>query len=101
MIKIYFNNKLTEVPVGTKVLDLLDESEKTNYVVCQIGSLIKELGFQLTEKQNEMNIIPVDINNIEANKAYEATLRYIVSMAFFRLYPGINIRFSYQFFVKF
>ena len=96
MIKIYFNNKLTEVPVGTKVLDLLDESEKTNYVVCQIGSLIKELGFQLTEKQNEMNIIPVDINNIEANKAYEATLRYIVSMAFFRLYPGINIRFSYN-----
>lgn len=96
MIKIYFNNKLTEVPVGTKVVDLLDEAEKTNYVVCQIGSLIKELGFQLTEKQNEMNIIPVDINNIEANKAYEATLRYIVSMAFFRLYPGINIRFSYN-----
>lgn len=96
MIKVNFNNQLIEVPVGTKVIDLLNESDKTNYVVCQIGSLIKELDFELTEKHNEMNIIPIGLNNIEASKAYEATLRYIVSMAFYRLYPGINIRFSYN-----
>ena len=96
MIKVNFNNQLVEVPVGTKVLDLLNESEKTNYVVCQIGSLIKELNFELTEKNNEMNIIPIGLNNIEASKAYEATLRFIIAMAFYRLYPGINIRFSYN-----
>lgn len=96
MIKVNFNNQLVEVPVGTKVINLLDESEKNNYVVCQIGSLIKELNFELTEKHNEMNIIPIGLNNIEASKAYEATLRYIVAMAFYRLYPGINIRFSYN-----
>jgi sulfur carrier protein ThiS len=52
MIKVNFNNQSVEIPIGTKVIDLLNESEKTNYVVCQIGSLIKELNFELTEKNN-------------------------------------------------
>ena len=96
MITIKLNNQLINIPVGTPVLDLIDESKKTDYVVCQVGSLIKELRYELTEKNNNMEITPLEIDHIEAGKAYEATLRFIISMAFHRLYPNVNIRFSYN-----
>ena len=37
MIKIYFNNELKEVPIGTMVIDLIEDNKKTDYMVCQIG----------------------------------------------------------------
>ncbi len=96
MIKINYLNQLIEVKTGTKVIDLIDNNEKTNYVVCQIGTAIKELRFELSEKHNNLEITPLTIDHIEANKAYEATLRFIIAMAFNRLYPDVNIRFSYN-----
>ncbi len=96
MIKINYLNQLIEVKTGTKVIDLINNNEKTNYVVCQIGTAIKELRFELSEKHNNLEITPLTIDHIEANKAYEATLRFIIAMAFNRLYPDVNIRFSYN-----
>ena len=96
MIKIYFNNELKEVPIGTMVIDLIEDNKKTDYMVCQIGSQIKELRHTLTEKNNNMPVIPIGINHIEAGKAYEATLRYVIAMAFHNLYPEVDIRFSYN-----
>lgn len=89
MIKIYFNNELKEVPIGTMVIDLIEDNKKTDYMVCQIGSQIKELRHTLTEKNNNMPVIPIGINHIEAGKAYEATLRYVIAMAFHNLYPRL------------
>lgn len=96
MIKIYLNNQPLEVPIGTKVIDLLDEKDKTNYMICQIGNQIKELRYELTEKNNLMHIQFDGLDNIEAGKAYEASLRYIIAMAFYNLFPDVNIRFSYN-----
>lgn len=93
---IYINNEKKVVSTGTKVLDLLDDSNKTNYMVCQVGSQIKELNYELTERNNNMQISFLNLEHIEAGKAYEATLRYIVAMAFYNLYPDVNIRFSYN-----
>lgn len=95
-INIFINNKELSVPIGTKVIDLLPTNEKTSYMVCQIGSQVKELNYQLTSKNNNMIIEFLGLNHIEAGKAYEATLRYIVAKAFYNLYPNINIRFSYN-----
>lgn len=96
MIQIKFKNQIKKVPIGTKVIDLISESEKTKYIVCQVGSLIKELKYELTDKNDNMEIIPLTIDHIEAGKAYEATLRFIIAMAFNRLFPDVNIRFSYN-----
>ena len=43
-----------------------------------------------------MTIKLLNLSNAEAGKAYEASLRYIVAMAFFRVYPDVKIRFSYN-----
>ena len=96
MIKVYLNDQLHEVPIGTKVIDLLNENDKTNYMVCHIGNQIKELRYELTEKNNLMQIKLDGLDNIEAGKAYEASLRFIIAMAFYNLFPNINIRFSYN-----
>lgn len=95
-ITVYINNNPISVEIGTKVIDLLPKNKKTSHMVCQIGSQVKELNYSLTARNNNMNIEFLDLNHIEAGKAYEATLRYVVAMAFYNLYPNINIRFSYN-----
>ena len=81
---------------GTRVIDLLPEEDKTKYVVCKLGTQVKELNRKLSDKDEGKTISFLGLENIEAGKAYEASLRFIFSMAFFRLYPDIKIRFSYN-----
>ena len=95
MVKVIWNKKEIEVPVGTRIIDLI-EGDKTAYVVCRIGDQVKELNYQLTEKNMGKELEPLGLENAEAGKAYEATLRYVVAMAFHNLYPDVNIRFRYN-----
>ncbi len=96
MITIKYKNKNIEIPPGTRLIDIVDNQLKTTYMVCRVGSQIKELTYELTEKNNNMEIEFLGLENIEGGKAYEATLRYIIAMAFHNLYPNIDIRFSYN-----
>ncbi len=96
MIQVTFNNQTLSVEDGTRVLDLIDKDERKNLVVCQVGAQVKELNYRLSEKNNGMTIRLLNLSNEEAGKAYSATLRYVVAMAFYRLYPDVKIRFSYN-----
>ena len=96
MLKVILNNEELSVKPGTRVLDLIDKEERKNLVVCQVGAQVKELNYKLFEKNNGMTIQLLDLSNAEAGRAYEASLRYIVAMAFYRVYPDVHIRFSYN-----
>lgn len=96
MIQVTFKNKKLTVQDGTRVLDLVDKKDKKNLVVCQVGAQVKELNYKLSEKNNGMTIQLLDLSSAEASRAYEASLRYIVAMAFFNVYPDVKIRFSYN-----
>lgn len=96
MITIQFNKQERLIQEPVRVLDLLDASEKTDYTVCRINGQIKELTYVLTERHNHAKIETLGLDNIEGGKAYEATLRYVIAMAFHQLYPDIDIRFSYN-----
>lgn len=96
MINIKFNNKERTVPSGTRVIELLDPKDKCSYTLCRVGRQVKELNYPLTEKNEGMEIIPLGTDHVEADKAYEATLRYVIAMAFHNLYPEIAIQFSYN-----
>ena len=96
MIKVKFNDKELSVKDGTKVIELVDEKDKKNLVVCKVGAQVKELNYVLSEKNDGMTIKLLNLNHAEAGKAYEASLRYIVAMAFYRVYPDVKIRFSYN-----
>lgn len=96
MINVIFKGQSIDVKQGTRVIDLIDPKERTNVVVCQVGAQVKELNYMLSEKNNGMQVSLLGLDNIEAGKAYEATLRYIIAMAFRNLYPNVQIRFGYN-----
>ncbi len=96
MIKIKIGDETRKVPVGTRVIDLLDEASKCKYIICHIGSQVKELNYRLKERNHGMEIRFYGVEDSEGAKAYEATMRYVVAMAFYRLYPNIGIRFHYN-----
>ena len=96
MIKIYIDNKPVEVKEGTRVIDLLPSEDKCKYVVCKLGSQIKELNRKLSGKDDGKTVEFLGIDNQEAVKAYEASLRYVVAMAFHNLYPDVRICFGYN-----
>ena len=96
MITVKFNNKELSVKEGTRVLELVDNKDRRDLVVCQVGAQVKELNYILSEKNNGMTIQLLNLSNAEAGRAYEASLRYIVAMAFYRVYPDVKIRFSYN-----
>ena len=96
MIKVKLNDKEISVKENTRVLDLIDKKVLHEYMVCRIGKSIKELTYKLTAKNDGMEIELYSLNHLESGKAYEATLRYVISMAFYNLYPDVNIQFSYN-----
>ena len=96
MINIVFQGKHIQVKENTRVIDLVPESEKCNYCVCRIGQQVKELNYLLTSKNEGKEIALLGLDNAEAGKAYEATLRYVIAYAFHNVYPDVNIRFSYN-----
>lgn len=38
MVEVTIYDKKISVPVGTRVIDLMSEEDKHNYLVCQIGA---------------------------------------------------------------
>ena len=96
MIKVNFDGKELSVKEGTRVLELVDIKDRKNLVVCQVGAQIKEINYILSKKNNGMTIQLLGLSNAEAGRAYEASLRYIVAMAFYNVYPDVKIRFSYN-----
>lgn len=84
------------IPVGTRVLDLLPEDQRTNHLMCQVGLVVKEMNYRLQERHDGVEIKLLGLEHIESGKAYEATLRYVIAMAFHHIYPEVDLRFSYN-----
>ncbi len=95
-ITITIYNEKMRVPVGTRVIDLVRVDDRKKYIVCGVGAQTKELRYRLSEKNDGMEITLRDLCNIEAGKAYEATLRFVIAKAFYNLYPDVSIMFSYN-----
>ncbi len=96
MIEINLRNKVHHVNTGTRVIELLCPEEKHDYIVCKIDANIKELNYKITEKNDGTKIELIGLDHIEAVKAYEASLRFVIAMAFHRLYPNVRIQFEYN-----
>lgn len=93
---IKINGELKNIAAGTTVNELISPEQKNQYIICRIGNQVKELSYAVREEDNGLDIELLGLDNIEAGKAYEATLRYVIAMAFHKLYPQIKIRFSYN-----
>jgi uridine kinase len=96
MYTLKLNNEIKYFKPGDKVIDLIPIDEQKQYMVCKINESIKELTYPLSEKLNNCEITLLKLDHLESGRAYEATLRYIISMAFANLYPNVDIKFNYN-----
>ena len=93
MIKIKMNNQTLEVNKGSTLLSLLPSEEQKKYYTCLVNGRVRELSFKISF---DAEVEFLDLSYIESMKAYEASLRYIVAMAFYELYPNESVTFSYN-----
>ncbi len=93
MVTIKINNQINTVPKGTTPLSLLPDNVKKNYIICLVNGRVRELTYPL---MFDAEVEYLDLCNSEAGKVYEASLRYVIAMAFKNLYPNASIRFNYN-----
>ena len=91
-MKILLNNKKYEFENRLRVLDLL-ETKDYSIIACKVNNRIRELSFEL-HHDSEVEFLHLD--DYEAVKIYEASLRYVFAMACSRIYPELNIKFNYH-----
>jgi len=91
---ITLNNNRMEFTDGQTILELLNDKDR-KYMLCKVNGELKELKIKLTKQHNGAVIETLGLNTSEGIRAYESSLRFMIAMAFKRLYPDASIRFTY------
>lgn len=90
MITITLPDKTVEVAEKTRIMDLLDDPKQ--FFAAKVNNRLRELTYELTFSAT---VEPLSLCNNDAVKVYETSLRYLVAMAFYNLYPTKHIKISY------
>lgn len=94
MFTIKYLNKTETFDHKVSLLDLLKGNDpEKRYIAAEVNNRVRELEYEI---YYDAEVEFLDLSNSDACKIYEATLRYIVSMAFHRCYPDLKIRFLYN-----
>ena len=92
--EITINGRKTKIDGNHRIVDLIasyDPDKKA--VAARVNRRLRDLNFEI---QGPCDIEIMTVDDTEAMKVYETSLRYIVAMAFSRVYPGVKIRFAYN-----
>ena len=77
-----------------QMLDLIgDRDPDKSIIAVRVNNRVRELTYEISY---DANIDLLTTTDRDACRIYEASLRYIVAMAFSRCYPDLKIRFSYN-----
>ena len=85
---VKFLDQQKEFNEKVRIGDLIDNSDK-HIICCRVNNRLKELTYWVEE---DSRIEFLTIEDSDAAKLYESTVRFIAVMAFHRLYPELNIR---------
>ena len=96
-MKIHFNGKEIEINNDKKTVKEIFENEikasANNVIACVCNNEVKSLEHEV--KDND-KIELLDITDKDGMRIYIRGLLYIMSMAFYRLYPNIKVKVNYQ-----
>lgn len=91
---ITYNGKTETFDKKVSLLELLgDGNADRKFIAAEVGNCIRELTYDV---YYDAEVKFLTLSNSEAAKIYEATLRYVVAMAFARTYTNLHIRFAYN-----
>lgn len=78
----------------TKNVRLLDLCGDDKSIICaRVNNRLRELTYEV---YYDANVEFLTVKDIDAIKTYEASLRFVMAMAFDRVYPELKIRYSYN-----
>ena len=89
---IKYNGKVTEHSKKVSLLSLVG-SENKDLVCAKVNNRIRELTYEV---YYDAEIEFLTVKDQDAIRTYETSLRYLVAMAFERVYPQIEIRLCYN-----
>src|SRR5574344_2075417 len=92
---VNINEKSLRFDKKVALLDLIDAKDplKKDYVCARVNNRLRELNYEV---YYDSTVEFLTVKDHGAMKIYEASLRYIVAMAFHNLYPNLHIRFAYN-----
>lgn len=77
---------------NVRLLDLIDKDDKS--IICaRVNNRVRELTYEV---YYDATVEFLTVKDSDAIKIYESSLRYVVAMAFARLYPEVRVRFAYN-----
>lgn len=92
MFKITINNETKTYKSKVCLLDLIDDPNQ-QYFLALVNNRLRELTYEV---DYDAIIEFLDTTNHEAIFTYEASIRYLLSMAFHNLYPDYKFKFNYS-----
>lgn len=93
--KVKIGNEEKEFDKKVSILALLnDEQRAEKKIICaKVNNRVRELTYEI---YYDATVEFLDLTSTQAMKMYEASLRYLISMAFARAYPALHIRLAYN-----
>ena len=95
-MKITYKDTTIDVPKGTKIMDIFTEQikeSKRDIIGCRYNNEVKSLDYVV---KDDGIVELIDGTNKDGKRIYTRGLIYIMSKAFFELYPKALITVSYQ-----
>ncbi len=92
-MKVTFFNQTKDIEKGTRLIDLLDDSQKKQYYAAYVNNRLRELDYIMNE---DGNIEFLDLTNQDAVLIFQNSLRYLFAMAVNRLYKKVKVVFNYS-----
>ena len=92
--QITVNGHVGQIEGNHRILDLIapyDPDKKA--VAARVNRRLRDLNFEI---QGPCEIEVLTVKDTEAMKVYETSLRFVLAMAFARVYPELKIRFAYN-----
>ncbi len=90
-MKITISNKVHEVENGTRLIDLLPETNKKSYYCATVNNRLRELDYILP---GDATVEFLDLTSADAMLIYTNSLRYLFAMAVHRLYKKVKVVFN-------
>ena len=90
--QVRFDGKEYTIEKKASLLSLIG-SDRKDVICAMVNNRLRELNYEV---YYDADIQFLTCKDQQAIRIYEASLRYVIAMAFSRIYPKIKIRFSYN-----
>ena len=92
MFTITFNQEQQTFTKPIRISDIYKDIEK-KYPVAMVNNRMREMSYRF---EYDADVEFLTLEHPEAVHVYEASLRYLIAMAFKHIYPTYNIKFKYS-----